>query len=160
TVVTARVEDDGGTGLPGVPVTFTTTAGTLAPTSTSTDQNGIATTQLTSTVQADVTATSGAQSGKVTVAGRARIGVGGTATPQPRSRGVRRIFWVTGSGTGANITSSLIDFGDGSSQALGPLSTTARTVAHAYLITCTCQVTVTATDASGERPSGGTTMVV
>ncbi len=159
-IISARVEDDGGTGLPGVPVTFSTSAGTVNPTSTTTDSTGVATTQLTSTTQADVTATAGAQSGKVTVAVRGRVDVGVTATPNPTSSGVPTVFSVTAGGTGTNVVSAIIDFGDGASQALGPLSSTARTVAHTYGSSGTFNATVTATDANGERTTGGTTVIV
>jgi adhesin/invasin len=158
--VSARVEDDGGTGLPGVPVTFTTTAGTVNPTSTTTNDLGVATTQLSSTLNADVTATAGAQTGKVTVAVRARVDIGVTASPNPTSTGVPTIFSVTAGGTGINVVSSVIEFGDGGSQSLGPLSSGARSVAHVYSAFGTYTATVTATDANGERTTGGATVIV
>ena len=51
TTVCARVENAAGTGLAGVPVTFSTTAGAES-TGATTDAGGIATTALTSTTQA------------------------------------------------------------------------------------------------------------
>ena len=158
--IAARVEDAGGTGLPGVPVTFSTTAGTVNPVSTTSNDLGVATTQLTTTAQADVTGTAGATSGKVTVAVRARIDIGVTATPNPTSTGVPTVFSVTAGGTGTNVVSSIIEFGDGASQSLGPLSSAARTASHPYTSSGVFTVTVTATDASGERSTGGTSVVV
>ena len=58
--ITARVETEAGTALPGAPVTFTTSAGSVNPTTATTDASGLARTTLTAATQADVTATSGA----------------------------------------------------------------------------------------------------
>ena len=46
-VISALVQDTSGSPLAGVPVTFTTDAGTLTVTTATTDQNGVATTTLT-----------------------------------------------------------------------------------------------------------------
>ena len=103
-------------------MTFSTTAGSVNPVSTTTNDLGVATTQLASTAQADVTATAGAQSGKVTVAVRPRVDIGVTASPNPTFTGVPTVFSATAGGTGINVVPSVIEFGAGGSRALGPLS--------------------------------------
>src|SRR5439155_19498537 len=84
--ITAAVADVNGNALGGVPVTFTTTGGTLSTSLGTTDQAGIALTVLTTTVQATVTATAG---------------VSGTGTTTPPSTG-----GTTPPTTGGGTTSS------------------------------------------------------
>jgi hypothetical protein len=60
--ILARVEDVQGNGLAGLPVSFQTTRGTLAPSNALTDANGAALTILTTTEEATVTATTGGAS--------------------------------------------------------------------------------------------------
>ena len=64
--LTAQVFDINGNALPNAPVFFTTTAGTLDQFAVNTDQDGIATTRLTTANQATVTATVGATGGSTT----------------------------------------------------------------------------------------------
>jgi hypothetical protein len=59
--ILASVVDVNGNALTGVPVSFSTTAGALASGLVNTDANGNAQTTLTTSVQADVTATAGVQ---------------------------------------------------------------------------------------------------
>ncbi len=159
TEVSARVEDEAGTALPGVPVTFSSTAGTLSPTSTTTGSSGVARTTLTSSTQADVTATAGAQSGKVTVAVTARSGLTITASPQATTTGTPVVFTIATAAT-AILTEGRIDYGDGSgTKSLGTLPTSS-TDQHAYESTGTFNVTVTARDAAGGPESTRTTVSV
>src|SRR5438034_9048454 len=72
--ITAAVAAVNGNTLSGIPVTFTTTGGTLSASLAFTDSGGSAHTELTTTVQATVTATAG-------VAGT------GTTTPPPTGGG-------------------------------------------------------------------------
>lgn len=58
-VVFARVEDQQGNGVAGIPVSFTTTSGSVAPPTAVTDASGYASTTLTTTAAATVSATSG-----------------------------------------------------------------------------------------------------
>ena len=58
-VIVARVEDQQGNPVPGVLVSFTTSRGTVTPTSDVSNDLGIATTDLSTTETATVTATSG-----------------------------------------------------------------------------------------------------
>ena len=58
-MIAARVEDQQGNPVPGVLVSFTTTRGTVDPTSDISNDLGLATTNLSTTETATVTATSG-----------------------------------------------------------------------------------------------------
>jgi hypothetical protein len=57
--ITARVEDQQGNPVPSVLVSFSTSKGTVSPTSDSTNEQGVANTTLSTTETATVTATSG-----------------------------------------------------------------------------------------------------
>jgi adhesin/invasin len=84
TTITATILDINGNVLPNLPVTFTTTAGTVNPTVVNTDQTGNAQTTLTTTLTATVTATAGAQGGGGTGGGGTGGGGGiGGGTPPP-----------------------------------------------------------------------------
>ncbi len=65
--IIAQVRDASGNGLPNVLVVFTTTAGTLQFPSVSTDSSGTATTNLTTTSKATVTAAAGGKTATVDV---------------------------------------------------------------------------------------------
>ena len=65
--ITARVVNAGGGALSGIPVTFSTTAGTLSGTREVSDGNGEAKTRLTTDSNATVTATAGTKSGTVAI---------------------------------------------------------------------------------------------
>jgi len=71
TTVSARVEDQQGNGLLGLPVSFSTTKGTLSTTTVYTNDQGFAVTSLTTTAEATVTASTGgaatALNGTVTI---------------------------------------------------------------------------------------------
>jgi hypothetical protein len=64
--ITARVEDQEGNGLGGVPVSFSTTRGTLALTTIVTNANGEASTTLSTSQDATVTVTTGGASATLT----------------------------------------------------------------------------------------------
>jgi hypothetical protein len=158
TTVSARVENTAGAGLAGVPVTFSTTAGTVSPAAATTDSSGTATTVLTSTTQAVVTATAGSKSGTLTVALGTRLIASVTASPQATSVGSPVTFTVT-SGTNANIANATIFFGDGESRSLGSFSG-ATTASYAYSEPGSYTVTVTASDATGSSQSQGTSVTI
>jgi hypothetical protein len=65
--ITARVTATGGNAMSGVPVTFSTTAGTLSGTREVTDGNGEASTRLTTDANATVTATAGTKTATVAI---------------------------------------------------------------------------------------------
>ena len=158
TTVSARVENVAGTGLAGVPVTFSTTTGSLNPTAATTDASGIATTVLTSTAQATVTATAGSKSGTVTVSLGTRLIASVTANPQATSVGSPVTFTVT-SGANANIANATITFGDGASRQLGSFSGS-TTASYAYSDPGNYNVMVTASDATGTTQSQGTSVTI
>jgi len=161
TTITATVQDQQGNGLLGVPVTFTTTAGSLAATSGVTDAVGNASTLLTTTAAATVTASSGGASGTlsgtvaITIKPRTTVTV---TTPTSITVSTPALFTV---GVGANtiVTDVVIDFGDGEKQSLGSISSN-QNVAHVYGGAGSYQVTVTATDSEGNRTPIQTAVVV
>jgi hypothetical protein len=161
TTVSARVEDQGGNGLLGVPVSFSTTKGTLAATSVVTNDQGVATTKLTTSQEATVTATAGggsaALSGTVLVTLSPRTSVAITA-PASAVVGVPAGFTITPA-TGAIITDVVVDFGDGRSVSLGAI-TGATQVSHAFRRTGGLTVTATATGSDGSTGRSATQIAV
>ncbi len=147
--------------LPGIPVNFGTSAGTLRDTTVVTDGNGEARTQLTTTREAIVTATIGSVSATTTVRVTTRpvitltgpstaIGVGETTTftvnvqPQVNGDPVRDV---------------VIDFGDGDRRSLGAL-TGSRTIQKVYTRKGTYTVTVSVFDTGGETTTASTGVTV
>jgi len=147
--------------LPGVPVNFSTTAGSLSTSTVITDGNGEARTHLTTTREATVTAAIGSVSANTTVRVTTRpiitltppstaIGEGETATftinvqPQTNGDAVRDV---------------VIDFGDGERRSLGVL-TGSRTVQKVYARKGSYVVTVTVFDTGGESTPATTTVTV
>jgi len=57
--ISARVEDQQGNGIAGLPISFSTTRGSLLATTVFTNEQGFATTQLTTSAEATVTASGG-----------------------------------------------------------------------------------------------------
>jgi hypothetical protein len=159
--VVATVTDASGNRLPGVPVTFTSTAGTVTPATAVTDQTGEARATLTTNRETTVTATAGAQQQTVTVRVNVPPNVSisvETATPaanQPVA------FSVTANvaPNGAPVQNVTVDFGDGTVRSLGSLTGTTR-VTHTYRASGTFVVTATATDTGGDRISVSTTVAV
>ena len=128
--IVARVEDKNGNALFGVPVTFTTDAGTLSAQSVLSNENGFATTLLSTTLAATVTATSGGKQGTAKVAVRSRSTVTVTAPATALFTGGAAAFTIT-PGTGVAMREVTIDFGDGDSLAIGAISS-ATVVQHFY----------------------------
>lgn len=161
TTVAARVSDQQGNGLIGVPVSFSTSAGTLSPTTETTDDKGIATTSLMTTAAATVTATAGGATATlsgtvaVTLAPRTTIAI---TPPSSAMIGVPASFTVT-PGTATILTDVSVDFGDGSVVDLGPLSA-AQTFAHLFQATGVRAITVTASDTQGNTTRANTEVSV
>jgi hypothetical protein len=154
--LTAAVRDETGDPVRGVLVTFTTTAGTLASTSATTDQNGEARTTLTTTREATVSASAGGQVAEpVTVGVQALPGVSVTVVPSPAVEDEPATFTitVTPSGDDGNpIQSISIDFGDGNRLSLGNTTgTTGTTVSHTYDTSGTYTVRVRVRDTEGQE---------
>jgi hypothetical protein len=165
----ANVVAESGRALEGILVTFSTDQGQLASSTATSNSNGEARTTLTTSQQAVVTATAGTKtSGNVTISVRAAPGVTVTCAPAGAAAGgncsavqptgasntANVVFTVTKPTGTSNLRSATIDFGDGSSQALGNLAGEAI-VAHVYAgpsgsSPVTYIATVTAVDINGE----------
>src|SRR5262249_19641833 len=131
--ITAQVRDASGNMLVGLPVNFSTTAGTLQSSNVTTNANGEASTTLTTTGKAVVTARAGAKSADVTVDVAALPTITLSATPSPATAGQAVTFSVgVDASTGTNpVRGVRIAFGDGDFEDLGALAGT-TTVAHIY----------------------------
>src|SRR6476661_2911766 len=92
--ISARVEDVSGTGLSGIPVTFTTDQGTLNPPTATTDASGVATTSLNAPRTAKVTASVAGKTADVTVTLSPRTGLTITAPTTAVSAGLPATFTV------------------------------------------------------------------
>lgn len=147
TTISARVEDVNGNGLAGVQVQFTTTKGTLSSAAATTNSNGVATTTLTTTAAADVTASVGAKTSKVTVnvSTKATIQIALTGSNTAMSSAIT--FTVT-PGTTVPVTNVVVDYGDGTTYPLGS-PTSATPVQHFYSSTGIFNVMVTGSDPDG-----------
>jgi hypothetical protein len=156
--ITARVEDVSGTGLSGIPVTFTTDNGTLNPPTATTDSLGVATTTLSAPRTAKVTASVAGKTADVTVGLNPRTGVTITGPTTQIAAGLPATFTV-GVGTTANIRDVTVDFGDGRQQSLGAISGS-TTVQHTYTDANTYIVRATATDASGFTEQVSTSVTI
>ena len=163
TTVTATVQDQEGNPLGGVPVTFSTSAGTLKVPSAVTDSLGNATTTLTTTAAATVTAsagggTSGTLSGTVGVTIQPNSTV--TLTPPAGTVTVSTpVAFTVGIGSGVIATDVVIDFGDGTKRDLGAIAQT-QTVSHIYGAVRTFAVSATAKFADGSTKTVSTDVVV
>jgi hypothetical protein len=163
--ISASVFDNAGNALRDVPVTFSTTAGTLSTAVANTDLSGTATTALTTSREATVTASTGAgttagtNTGTVTVRVNTAGSVVVTATPSPAAVGqtVGVSVALTTPATGSPFQRTLIDFGDGSSTTAGGSNTT---VQHVYTRSGTFVIRATATDQLGDSASSTATLVV
>ncbi|MCC6162981.1 MAG: PKD domain-containing protein [Acidobacteria bacterium] len=147
--------------LPGVPVTFSTTAGVLFNTTVVTDDNGEARTQLTTTREAVVTATIGGVSGNTTVRVTNRPIITITAPSTPMGEGETATFTVSvqTQTNGDPIREATIDFGDGDRRSLGPVSGS-RSIQKAYARKGSYSVVVTVTDTGGEVTTAATAVTV
>lgn len=156
--ISARVEDVSGTGLSGIPVTFTTDNGIVNPSTATTDSSGVATTSLNAPRTAKVTASVAGKTADVTVGLNPRTGLTITAPTTQIAAGLPATFTV-GVGTTANIRDVSIDFGDGGHQSLGAISGN-TTIQHTYLEANTYIVRATATDASGFSEQVSTSVTI
>jgi hypothetical protein len=157
--INARVVDESGTNLSGVLVSFTADNGTLSSSVTSTNDNGVATTQLTTSRETVVTATVGAEvTAEVTVRLNPRINVTITPPTTPPTAGIASTYTI-GVGSEANVQNVRVNWGDGSSQNLGAISGNVP-VLHTYNANGTFNITATATDASGGSETVSTTVDV
>lgn len=147
--------------LPGVPVSFGTTAGVLREASVVTDANGEARTQLTTTREAIVTASIGSVSNTTTVRVTTRPLITLTAPATAIGEGETATFTVTvqPQANGDAVRDVVIDFGDGERRSLGALNGS-RTVQKVYARKGIYLVTVLVTDSGGETTTASTTVTV
>jgi hypothetical protein len=156
--ISARVEDASGSGVPGIPVTFTADAGSLNPPSATTDSSGVATTILTTSQKATVTANVAGKTANVAVNLNPRTGVTITGPTTSVSAGLPASFTVGISAT-ANIRNVTVDFGDGQTKSLGAISGSTP-VQHTYLDSGTFDVEATAVDATGFSEQVSTSVTI
>lgn len=158
-LLSAVVRDAAGNALPNVPVTFSTNAGTISPTTATTDAAGQATSTLTTTRDAEVTVTAGAKTAKANVTVNPAPTVSVTVSPESPIAGQPAVFaiTVTPATNGSPVQSVSIDFGDGTSRNLGNGSTSAS---HVYTRPGSYTVTTRVTDATGQQTSQVLVIVV
>jgi hypothetical protein len=164
--LSAVVFDVDGNPLPGVSVSFTSTAGTIAQTIVVTNAQGQATTTITTNRDAEVTAsTGGSGSGdgarpavtatvNITASALPTVSITPSGTPVA---GAPTTFTIAAAATApATVRQVTVDFGDGTVQQFG--NTTS--VAHIYNSGGTYTVTATVEDTNGGRSTGSTVVVV
>lgn len=161
--LTAIVADASGNPLSGVPVTFATTAGTFSSQVVNTDTSGRATTTLTTTREANVTATAGGTTSSpvtisITVRPTVSIALAQGSTPVEGGITTFSITVNTASG-GSPLQSVVVNYGDGSSDDLGSVTGTV-TVQHVYGEDGSFTPSVVATDVTGASASASTVIVV
>ena len=174
----AAVVSEGGQPLQNILVTFSADQGTLSNPNAFTNASGEASTQLTTTQQAVVSATAGTKtSSNVTVAVRSGPALTITCAPASgagncaavpasgSSNTATVVFTVTRPTGSSTLRTATIDFGDGSSQSLGNLAGGTATVTHTYAgpsnsTPNTYTATVQAIDVNGETAAVSTTVVV
>jgi hypothetical protein len=164
TTVTAVVVDASGNPLGGVPITFSTTAGSLSSQVVTADSGGRASTNLNTSREAIVTATvgSGSLSATVTIAISARptVAISLATGSIPVEGGITTFSITANTGTGgAPLQNVVVNYGDGSSDDLGAVSGTVS-VQHIYGDDGSFTPSVTATDTSGASASASTVIVV
>jgi hypothetical protein len=116
--------------VPGVPVSFSTTAGTLSSTTAITDQNGIAQVTLSTNRKATVSASAGAAT-PATVDVNANPAASVTLAATPASPVVGQPVLLTVTPATDTSPDVVVDWGDGSTSSLGTVRS-AQTVGHAY----------------------------
>jgi hypothetical protein len=165
--VIASVLGTGGRALPNVPVTFSSSRGSLSSTIATTDANGEARVQLTTNVETTVTASAGGKtSTAATVTVRATptitLTCSGTAAAGASCSQVlgQQVIFTVSRGTGTtNLTSATLAFGDGTSMSLGNLTSQVN-VTHVYDNTGTFTARVTATDVNGEQTTAAVVVTI
>jgi adhesin/invasin len=156
--IIATVRDATGNPIVGVPVSFSTTAGQISPASATTDASGEARSSLTTTRQAEVTASAGSKSAKVTVTYTAAPTIAVSVTPTAPAIGEVVTFTITVTpATDVPVQSIDIDFGDGTHTDLGASSTSAS---HVYATPGTFTVRVTVKDVTGQTSQQATVIAV
>ena len=155
----ARVTDASGNSLPGVPVSFTASAGSLSATNDITDGNGEAQSTLTTSRQTEVTANAGGQTATATVEVDAAPPATLSVTSTTPTSGQPTIFSLTVNAGSNPVTAVTLDFGDGQSQSLGA-ATGSTSPSHIYDTPGTYVATLTVVDSEGQSITTSTSVVV
>lgn len=166
--IAATVSDSGGNALTGVPVVFTTDAGTLSTAVATSSSSGQALTTLTTNRDATVTATAGATTGTTAISGTVKVTVtslpllsvalaSGATTVEDQA--VAFTVPVTGTLTTDAFQSVVTNFGDGKSANLGALAAS-TSLSHVYSSDGTYTVTVTGTGAGEDTTSASTVITI
>jgi len=175
--ISARLEDAQGNGISSVPVSFSTTAGTLANGTVLTDANGTASTTLTTTADATVTASAGSSSvgtggavtattltGTVPIKLSPNLSVGfspaGTVTVSAPMTFTLTLGTPAAGTPTPVVTDVTVDFGDGETAALGAVSAASTTIQHMYGSVGTFTASVTAKAAGGVTSTVNAPVVV
>lgn len=157
--ISASVTGANNRGLAGVPVSFSTTAGTLSATTATTDASGDATVTLTTNRAATVTARVGAESDTVDISVINAASIALATSPTSPTAGQTVSLTVTPTiPTGGSAPTVVVTWGDGSSTNLG-LLTSARTVTHAFTAQGTYVITATATEGDTSSSTSATVNV-
>ena len=174
----ATVVGENGQPVSGVIVTFNADQGSLTASSATTNASGEARTTLTTSQQTIVSATAGTKtSTTVTITQRAgpivsiscapSSGTGNCSALQANASNntATVVFTLTRPTGSSSLRTATIDFGDGSSQALGNLAGGTATVTHTYTGPSSTSprvytATVQATDINNESQSSSTTVIV
>ena len=165
TTISAAVVDASGNPLSGVPVSFSTTAGTFSSVVVNSDASGTARTTLTTNQAASVTATAGSTTSApvaITVAAaRPTVTITVPASTTPTEGGVTTLsLTVTPPATGGSpIQAVTVDYGDGSSDDLGSISGTIS-IQHVYGDSGSYRPTVTVVDSAGTSVTASTVIFV
>ncbi len=159
--ITATVVDANNNGIPGATVLFSTDQGSLSAVTATTNAGGQATTQLTTSQAATVTATVGAKSGTVKISVYAAPTIAITAPTSPTALVASNFTLTVTPGTGAAAISDVtVNFGDATAPVdLGAVSGSIG-VSHAYANPGQYTFTVTVKDGSGQTVSASTPVVV
>ena len=155
----AIVTDASGNSLPGVPVSFTASAGSLSATNDITDGNGEAQSTLTTSRQTEVTANAGGQTATATVEVDAAPTATLSVTSTTPTSGQPTVFSVTVNAGSNPVTAVTLDFGDGESQSLGA-ATGSTSPSHIYDLPGTYIATLTVVDSEGQSITTSTSVVV
>lgn len=156
--ISARVEDTSGNPLLGVPVAFTTTAGTLTPVSAVTNEAGLASTSLSTTTAATVTATAGGKTGTAALTLRSAATL--TLTVPTGTTFVGSPVAVTvAPSSGATISNVVVNFDDGNLVNLGTISSQSSAI-NSYDDEGVFVVRATGRDADGASVSAAGSLAV
>ncbi len=154
--VSAKVEDASGNPLANVAVQFSATRGSLSSASATTNDAGVATVTLASTVESAVTATVGSKTASVTVTPAARSGL--AITPPPTITASSTATFTVSVTSGASVSNVRVNWGDGSSTDLGAITSSASPQ-HTYGAGGNYNVSATATMLDGSTEPAVSTSI-